>query len=183
MNSTSKHFTIDPLTRQKAEKILEDRKLEMPVIDTEIEIKKLVHELQVHQIELEMQAEELKEANEIAETALKNYTLLFDFAQMGYFTVSAEGEIKDLNFTGAEILGDKRISLIGANFKLFFGEEELIKLNEFFERLFQGNEKESCYLNLGYKKSMLKRVYLEGIVTEKDTECLLSVIDISDIKM
>ena len=44
-----------------------------------------MHELQVHQIELEMQNEELREAYETAETALKKYTLLYDFAPNGLF--------------------------------------------------------------------------------------------------
>ena len=54
---------------------------------------KLLHELQVHQIELEMQNEELILANEAAETALKKYTMLYDFAPMGYFTLEADGII------------------------------------------------------------------------------------------
>ena len=53
----------------------------------ESDVKKLLHELQVHQIELEMQNEELRKANETAETALKKYTMLYDFAPMGYFTL------------------------------------------------------------------------------------------------
>jgi len=48
---------------------------------------KLLHELQVHQIELEMQNEELIQANATAEAALKKYTMLYDFAPMGYFTL------------------------------------------------------------------------------------------------
>ena len=84
---------------------------------------KLLHELQVHQIELEMQNEELIQANETAETALKKYTMLYDFAPMGYFTLDPDGTICELNFTGAEMLGDKRFSLVNSNFKLFISED------------------------------------------------------------
>ena len=71
----------------------------------ESDFKKLLHELQVHQIELEMQNEELIKANETAETALRKYTMLYDFAPMGYFTLEEDGTICDLNFTAAEMLG------------------------------------------------------------------------------
>ena len=86
----------------------------------ESDTRKLLHELQVHQIELEMQNEELRQANEIAEEALKNYTMLYDFAPMGYFTLDSDGSICELNFTGAEILGDKRFSLINSNLNCSF---------------------------------------------------------------
>ena len=70
-----------------------------------------------------MQNEELREANETAETALKKYTMLYDFAPMGYFTLDNDGSISELNFTGAEMLGDKRFSLVNSNFKLFISED------------------------------------------------------------
>ncbi len=63
----------------------------------------------MHQIELEMQNDELRQANETAEAALKKYTMLYDFAPMGYFTLDSDGSICDLNFTGAELLGDKTL--------------------------------------------------------------------------
>ncbi|MGQ7870803.1 hypothetical protein [Sunxiuqinia sp. sy24] len=78
MNSTS-----DRMLRQKAEEQLDERFHKMVKPETEIEVEKLVHELLVHQIELEMQYEELRQADETAELALKKYTMLFDVAPMG----------------------------------------------------------------------------------------------------
>jgi PAS domain-containing protein len=136
----------------------------------------------VHQIELEMQNEELRLANETAEAALKKYTLLYDFAPMGYFTLEKDGSINDLNFTGAEILGDKRFSLINSNFKLFVSEGSLPAFNKFFKKVYTRKSKESCELMLGYHKHLLCQVYMEGIVTGDDGKCLLSVLDISAFK-
>jgi len=111
------------MLRKKAEEQLrkKQREVNMPVMETDM--KKLLHELQIHQIELEMQNEELHQANETAETALKKYTILYDFAPMGYFTLESDGSICDLNFTGAEMLGDKRFSLVNSNFKLFISAD------------------------------------------------------------
>lgn len=140
---------------------------------------RLLHELQVHQIELEMQNEELRKAYETAETALKKYTMLYDLAPMGYFTLDTNGGICELNFTGADLLGDKRFSLINSNFKLFVSEESRDVFNDFFRKVYATNGKESCKIKLGYDNKPLCHVYMEGIVTDDDQKCLLSVIDIS----
>jgi len=181
MNYEELDLTDAQILRIKAEEKLKvAKKANTPVKETEV--KRLLHELQVHQIELEMQNEELRQANETAEKALEKYTMLFDFAPMGYFTLNHDGSIDDLNFTGAEMLGDKRFCLFNCNFKLFVDEESLPTFNNFFNRLFTLKTKESCEVMLGYDENPLCRVYMEGIVTSDDKQCLLSVIDVSDFK-
>ncbi|HJZ39884.1 MAG TPA: hypothetical protein VJ203_05940 [Bacteroidales bacterium] len=168
--------------RRKAEERLKEKQKKSVKPVLEADIKKLMHELQVHQIELEMQNEELREANETAETALKKFTMLYDFAPMGYFTLDSEGSICELNFTGAEMLGDKRISLVNSNFKLFISEDSLPVFNDFFRKVYAGDAKESCKVILGYDEKTFCNVYIEGIVTGDDRSCLLSVVDISGFK-
>jgi len=175
-------LTNAQMLRKKAEEKLKEKqkKANKPVIESDV--KKLLHELQVHQIELEMQNEELQEAYIAVETALKKYTMLYDFAPMGYFTLNSEGSICDLNFTGAEMLGDKRFSLLDSNFKLFISEDSLPVFNNFFIKVYTGNTKESCEVMLGYDKKALCYVYMEGIVISDDRMCLLSVVDISEFR-
>jgi PAS domain-containing protein len=182
MNMEEQNLTDAQLLRIKAEKQLEEKQkqLDKPVMETDA--KKLLHELQVHQIELEMQNEELIDANETAETALKKYTMLYDFAPMGYFTLDQDGSIIDLNFTGAELLRDKRFSLVNANFKLFVSPESKSLFNRFLNKVYLSNVKESCEVMLGYDNNPLCYVYMEGIVTGDDRKCLLSIIDISAFK-
>jgi len=164
--------------RLKAEeKLKEKKKTTKPAI--EADVKKLLHELQVHQIELEMQNEELREANDVAENALKKYTMLYDFAPLGYFTLEKDGTISELNFTGAEMLGDKRISLVNSNFKLFIAESSQSVFNRFFKKVFTSKTKESCEVSLGYDGKPLCSVYMEGVVIGDDPKCLLSVVNIS----
>ncbi len=100
MNKEKRNFTDDQMLRRKAEDLLKKKQVKMEKLAIETDAIKLLHELQVHQIELEMQNEELIQANETAETALKKYTMLYDFAPMGYFTLDPEGSICELNFTG-----------------------------------------------------------------------------------
>jgi len=77
------------------------------------------------------------------------------------------------------MLGDRRFGLINSNFKLFVSEDSLPVFNNFFYKVYTGNEKESCEVRLGYDKNTLCFVYMEGIVTGEDRKCLLSVVDIS----
>ncbi len=182
MSNGEQNLTDAQILRLKAEEKLKEKhkKTDKQVIETDV--KKLVHELQVHQIELEMQNEELREANETAETALKKYTMLYDFAPMGYFTLESDGSICELNFTGADMLGDKRFSLVNSNFKLFISKESQNVFNNFFSKVYTSNAKESCEVMLGYDDVPLCLVYMEGIVTGDDRKCLLSVVDISGFK-
>jgi hypothetical protein len=182
MSNEEMNFTDARMLRKKAEEKLKENKRKIDTPFPESDVKKLLHELQVHQIELEMQNEELREAYETAETALKNYTMLYDFAPMGYFTLDSEGCICELNFTGAEILGDKRFSLINSNFKLFVSEDTQIIFNKFLKKLFVSDTKESCEVRIGYNGMSHCLVYMEGIVTGDDKKCLLSVVNISSFK-
>ncbi|NEW82167.1 MAG: hypothetical protein GZ094_07355 [Mariniphaga sp.] len=179
MVSEDQDFTDAELLRLNAEKQLKVKQKKTVDSEMGIDEKRLMHELQVHQIELEMQNEELRRANEVAETALRKYTMLYDFAPMGYFTLDSDGKIEDLNFTGAEILGDKRFSLLGSNFNFFISIDHKEVFRSFLENVYAGISKESCIVKLGHYKGPLRSVYMEGVVTGEDRNCLLSVIDIS----
>jgi PAS domain-containing protein len=175
-------LTEAQLLRIKAEAQLKLKIKKAGDVESESDIKRLLHELQVHQIELEMQNEELRIANESTELALKKFTMLYDLAPMGYFSIDQKGEICELNFTGAEMLGERRFSLVNSNFKLFVSDESLVVFNDFLNKVFSSNYKESCEIVLGYDTKVLKHVYLEGVVTGDDSNCLLSAVDISSFR-
>ena len=168
--------------RNRAEELLNSMQQDEHFSEEEIDLKKILHELQVHQIELEMQNDELRQAYTIAETTLEKYTMLYDLSPMGYFTLDEDGAISELNFKGAEMLGERRFSLINSNFKLFISEESRHVFNDFFRKLYTTNAKESCELMLGYDKKPLIFVYMEGVIVEDEQKCLLSVMDISRFK-
>lgn len=51
----------------------------------------------MHQIELEMQNEELKRAHVSLDESRDKYLDLYDFAPMGYFTLTRVGQIAEVN--------------------------------------------------------------------------------------
>ena len=182
MNNEVQNQTDARILRIKAEEQLAEKQGKADKLIMEPDPKKLLHELQVHQIELEMQNEELRQANESTEAALKKYTMLYDFAPMGYLTLDEDGNICDLNFTAAEMLRDKRFALINSNFKLFVSEKSRPVFNKFFDEVYSWNTKVACEVMLGYDNNPLCLVYMEGIVTGDERKCLLSVVDISGFK-
>ncbi len=76
--------------RQGAKRHLTPERSALPYADAQ----KLIHELEVHQIELELQNEELRKTRLEAENNLERYTELYDFAPVGYITLSREGMIQ-----------------------------------------------------------------------------------------
>ena len=179
MNREEIDFTDAKMLRSIAEEQLKARQPKeiVPVELADLEI--LFHELQVREIELEMQNEELRRTYDAAEIAHKKFTILFDLSPMGYFTLNSEGAILELNFKGAEMLRERRFSLLNSNIKLFVSEESRQVFNNFFKKVYTSNAKESCEVLLGYNKNPLCKVYMEGVVTGDDQKCLLSVLDIS----
>ena len=85
---------------------------------------RLLHELQVHQIELEMQNKELRPAQGELETARARYFDLFDLAPVGYFTLSEQGLILEVNLTAAGLLGMERRDLVKKQLTRFILPED-----------------------------------------------------------
>lgn len=87
-------------------------------------VRELVHELQVHQIELEVQNRELQESQHQLEEARDRYADLYDFAPVCYLTLDDLGCIREINLTGATLLGMERTHLHGKPFNLWLTKED-----------------------------------------------------------
>ena len=76
----------------------------------------LLHELRVHQIELEMQNETLRQTQKALEQSRDRYLDLYEFAPVGYLTLSAEGIIEEINLTCVKLLCSERKALLHHRF-------------------------------------------------------------------
>ena len=76
----------------------------------------LLHELRVHQVELEMQNEALRQQQTELEAARDRYVDLYDFAPVGYLTLTVDGMIDEINFTAVKLLGAERKDLLHRGF-------------------------------------------------------------------
>lgn len=166
------------ILRQKAEEKLTESKDSI----TEIDSLKLIHELQIHKIELEMQNEELVLAKEQAELDKDRYAHLFDFAPSGYILLSSEGEIIELNYFAANMLGKKRLNLINNRFGFFISEDTRHIFNSFFDRIFTSVTKETCEVIIAIDANSLIVVRIDGIIAQNNKQCFLTVVDITEHK-
>lgn len=87
-------------------------------------VEKLLHELQVHQVELEMQNETLRLTQLSLEEARDRYQSLYEFAPVGYLTLTAEGVITEINLAGANFLGMERRTILQKSFTSFVARED-----------------------------------------------------------
>ncbi len=112
----------------------------------------IIHELRVHQIELEIQNEELKRTQLELEESRNNYQDkyrdLYDFAPVGYFSLTHKGIIREVNLTGATLLGMPRSKLMGRGFGYFVVPESLDRWDKHIITLLGHEEKQTCDLTL-----------------------------------
>jgi diguanylate cyclase (GGDEF)-like protein/PAS domain S-box-containing protein len=108
----------------------------------------LLHELEVHQIELEMQNEELRRAQIALEESRDRYVDLYEFAPVGYLTLTAGGLISEVNLTGAALLGDERKSMLRRGFNRFVARDDRDRFHRLLMTLMQQDERQACELAL-----------------------------------
>jgi len=108
----------------------------------------VLHELQVHQVELELQDEELRRSRVELEATLRRLTQLYDYAPMAYFTVDKIGALRELNLTGAAMLGCVREQLFGRTLLSFLAPRSAGDLQAMLARLTDGVPSASSTLQL-----------------------------------
>jgi PAS domain S-box-containing protein len=92
------------------------------------------------------------------------YVDLYDFAPVGYLMLGADGEIEQLNLTGAEMLGGARERIVRTRFSRFVSPDDIEHWNEdFTEALHRGGRRR---LDL-----VLRRVTGAGFFAQLDSRC------------
>ena len=109
-----------------------------------------LHELQVHKIELEMQNESLRQAQVALEYSRIRYVNLYEFAPVGYLTLTRRGLIAGINIAACRHLGRERGQLLNTRFGLLVSLQDRTRWQDLFEDLMRkaGGESGSCELLL-----------------------------------
>jgi PAS domain S-box-containing protein len=147
MKKNSRTPTRSGQLRRQAEKRLLERDVDLSDMPIE-DINALIHELEVHQIELEMQNEELRQAQLDLRAALDKVTDLYDFAPIGYFSISDKGLILETNLMGATMLGMEREKLAGKRFSQFIIKDDQDAFYLHRQKLLETKTKQICELRL-----------------------------------
>ena len=141
---------------------------------------KLIHELQVHQIELEIQNEELIEAKEITDDLAEKYIDLYNLAPLGYFTLTINGEINELNEFGSHMLGKESLLVENGLFGFYVIDEDKPVFNLFMEEIFKNHLTETCMVSMQLKENVIQNVLLTGNLIHNTEHCMIAAIDISE---
>ena len=170
--------------RSRAEQRLRCRPHQMMARATEAQMKSVIHELEVHQIELEMQNDQLQVSQQELERAKESYTELYDFAPVGYVTVSKKGVIEESNLTLARLLGVERSRLIGKLFSQFVDRLDQETYYRCWRKIFQGSSSQVCEIRLtpASGRAFFSRLEaVQAIRAEKDV-CRMAISDITEQK-
>ena len=144
----------------------------------------LIHELQVHQIELETQAEELRSAHLVLEESRHKYLDLYEFAPLGYLTLTDTALIEQVNLFGAELLAADRKKLFNARFRKFIVQTDYESWVRYFMEVLDHGVKQVCTLMLRRGDDSIFPARLEGVRTTSSdgkTSVRITFSDISDI--
>ena len=170
--------------RRRAEQILQSNCSAMEKMPVE-DVRKLVEELHVHQVELEMQNDELCSMQRELEQSRKKYSDLYDFAPVGYLTLSEEGRIVEANLTAARQLGVERSILIGKPLNLYAAENCREELHLHLRKVFKTRQPHTCEIKLNGRSRIDCYFQLDSTYfLDSDGESLArtTMSDISDRK-
>ncbi|MFO7577764.1 MAG: sensor domain-containing diguanylate cyclase [Pelovirga sp.] len=168
--------------RRRAERYLQTQATKKYSSRTDAEKQRLLHELQVHQIELEMQNNELRRTRDELERSLARYTDLYDFAPVGYFTLTRNGTIEAANRSGVNLLDSERSRLLGQRFGQFVTPADRATFSLFLDKIFATRDKVEGEVALLNPKKQPLIVRIEAVTTASMQECLFALIDITEHK-
>jgi PAS domain S-box-containing protein len=146
----------------------------------------LIHELQVHQIELETQAEELRRAHLALEESRDKYLDLYEFAPVGYLTLTDKALVKGANLTIATLLDIDRSKLVRTRFSKFIVEKDTNEWHRYFVSVLSQGGKQTSTLTLMRADGSTFPARLESIRIADDSAgtptVRMAISDINDIK-
>jgi diguanylate cyclase (GGDEF)-like protein/PAS domain S-box-containing protein len=141
----------------------------------------ILYELQLYQIELEMQNEELHRAQLQIDESRDRYTNFYDLSPVGYITLSHEGLIDEINFTGAALLGTERGRLMHMQFSAFVAPEDRDLWERYFTSVLQRDEKLTCELSILSGDRSRRQIRLDSLRQLKEDKSPLVRIVLTDI--
>ena len=177
MKKSNQPLNAADLRRRAEARLRKTKQTRAASAGTKVEMQRLVHELQVHQIELELQNEELQRSRSEVEALLRQYTDLYDFTQVGYFTLARDGRICQVNLTGARLLGVERARLVNRRFGHYVSADSRAAFDAFLNRVFESRTKETCESTLLNEAGEPLCLDLQARVSEDGQTCRAVAVD------
>jgi len=138
-------------------------------------------ELQAHQFELKMRNDELRECKIALEESRNRYAALYDFAPIGYVTLSHDALIADINLTGATMLAEERIKLLNRHLAPFFAPEDIDRWHRYFMSLLQHKTKQTCELCILHVDGSRLEIQFDSLGQDNEGKAHVVHIAMTDI--
>ncbi len=182
MNAHGDSEPLDPTTlRKRAEQRIAERVHSREALTADADIHRLVHELQVHEIELAMQVEELQDSRAQIEAERARYVDLYDFAPMGYLTLSRDdGRIAAANLAAATMLGVNRAALLRGTLAQYVDRDDRSVLATCLASAASSTARAHCELRLVTPSAVVRFVHVECVPSADSTTLRVSLLDITD---
>ena len=95
-------------------------------------------------------------------------------------TLGRDGAIRQVNLTGARLLGVERARLVGRGFGVFVGEPDRAGFKAFLEKVFASQAKEVCEVALLKEGQGPLNVHITATVSQDGQECRVMMVDITE---
>jgi PAS domain S-box-containing protein len=148
-------------------------------IPKQSDMHQIIRKLAINKIELEMQWEALFQSHQELEEGLKHYIELYDFARIGFLTLTREGTIVQINPTCRKMLGQEHAIEDGSDFVAFITEDDQPTFHAFLDNLFNSRESTFCEVSLN-KEDKETPVRIAGSASDDGELCRLIVQDNSE---
>lgn len=167
----------EELRRRAEERLAEVEHPEDPARSA-VDGARLLHELQVHHIELEMQNDALQQSRDDMEALLAGYIELYDDAPVGYLTLDQLGTIRQMNVTGARLLGIDRERMGQPRLGLFVAQGDRTTLSNFLERIFTDGSSPASEITVIGEGLPPARMRIQGSRSTDGQRCRLVVVEL-----
>ena len=137
----------------------------------------MLHELQVYQVELDLQNEELRNSRTQFEAALSRQVQLYDYAPVSSFTLDRDTTLREINRTGAHLLGFTREVLLGRTLDSFLVPPSGRTLHLMLTRISEGKDGELCTLQLMGRDGTPRNVHACASADPAGARFLVAFID------
>lgn len=170
--------------REEAEALVEHF---APPKSTAQTVEILMHELMVHKVELEMQNEELRRSNNSIEDSRDRYVDFYEFAPVGYITLSRDGLIREINLTGCVMIGVERFRIISRRLSSYVAPHDKDRWHRLFMNIMEHSEieKQAFDLEIIRADGSVFYAYLNCMkcqISESSNELRIALTDISNLK-
>ena len=148
------------------------------------DLDQLFNDFQNHQTKIKQQNEEVLKISPELKSSVSRYQNLYEFAPSGHFTLDMNEIIIEVNFAFSDLLGEKKINLLGKKFTEYLDSIFSEKFHEHLKEVIKSKSAQICELELIKKDGNKLSVQLKTIplFSNEKLEFKNAILDLTKLK-